>query len=75
MLEVINYSLMHRFTVNNLISINQHGFRAEFSCVTELFKVLEDWTTAIDLCESVDVIYLDILKAFDRLATLQQTII
>ena len=67
MLEsIIKDSLVHYFTVNNLFSINQHGFRAGFSCVTQLPKVLEDWTVAIDLGKSVDVIYLDFQKAFDR---------
>ena len=67
MLEsIIKDSLVHYFTVNNLFSINQHGFRAGFSCVTQLLKVLEDWTVAIDSGKSVDVIYLDFQKAFDR---------
>ena len=30
------------------------------------FKVLEDWTVAIDSGKSVDVIYLDFQKAVDR---------
>ena len=67
MLEsIIKDSLVHYFTVNNLFSTNQHGFRAGFSCVTQLLKVLEDWTVAIDSGKSVDVIYLDFQKAFDR---------
>ena len=64
--SIIKDSLSHHFTVNNLFSINQHGFQVGFSCVTQLLKVLEDWTTAIDLGQSVDVIYLDFQKAFNR---------
>ena len=54
MLEsIIKDSLVHYFTVNNVFSINQHGFRAGFLCVC-----LEDWTAAIDSGKSVDVNYL-----------------
>ena len=39
MLEsTIKDSLVHYFTVNNLFSINQHGFQAGFSCVCKYLK-------------------------------------
>ncbi len=51
---------------NDLISKNQHGFQAGKSCGTQLLTVFEDWTKALeDRSVSVDVIYLDIQKAFD----------
>ena len=33
--------------------------------VTQLLKVMEDWTTVIDSGSSVDAIYPDFQKAFD----------
>ena len=51
---------------NDLISKNQHGFQAGKSCGTQLLTVFEDWTKALeDRSVSVDVIYLNIQKAFD----------
>ena len=51
---------------NNLFAKSQHGFLAGKSCVTQLLEFLEDVTTALDRGEDVDVIYLDLSKAFDR---------
>ena len=42
------------------------GFLAGKSCVTQLLEFLEDVTSALDKGEDVDVIYLDLSKAFDR---------
>ena len=67
MLEcIIKDCLMKHFTINNLFAVNQHGFRPGHSCVTQLLKVMENWTNFIDSGASVDVIYLDFQKAFDR---------
>ena len=43
----------------------QHGFVSGRSCLTNLLTSLEDWTKEIDDGYPVDVIYLDIAKAFD----------
>ena len=34
--------------------------------MTQLINVMEDWTHAIECGKSVDLIYLDYSKAFDR---------
>ena len=44
---------------------HQRGFRAGRSCLTNLLTSLEEWTKAVDEGLAVDVIYLDIAKAFD----------
>ena len=51
--------------VFNLISACQHGFLAERSCVTQLFEVLDQIGTKLDREGQVDIIYLDMSKAFD----------
>ena len=43
----------------------QHGFVSGRSCLTNLLLSVEDWTEKIDNGSSVDIIYLDISKAFD----------
>ena len=53
-------------TDNNCFAKSQHGFLARKSCVTQLLEFLEDVTTALDIGEDVDVIFLDLSKAFDR---------
>ena len=50
------------------ISKNQRGFRSGHSCTTQLLECLEDWTQAIDNGSTVDIIYLDFCKAFDKVS-------
>ena len=64
---IIKDSLIKYFTINNLFAVNQHGFHAGHSCVTQLLRVIEDWTNVIDSGASIDVIYLDFQNAFDRI--------
>ena len=66
MLEsIIKDRLMQYFTSNNLLSSCQHGFRSSHSCVTQLLRVINDWSLALESGNSVDVVYLDLRKAFD----------
>jgi hypothetical protein len=50
---------------HNLFTTHQHGFRKGRSCVTQLIKVLDDWTEQLDNRNAIDTIYLDFQKAFD----------
>ncbi|KAK7094204.1 hypothetical protein V1264_007857 [Littorina saxatilis] len=50
---------------NNLICENQHGFVQGRSCVTHLLEALDDWTKILDEGGSVDIVYMDFMKAFD----------
>ena len=50
---------------NKLINKNQHGFMGKRSCLTNLLEFLEYITTQI-VVYTVDVIYLDFQKAFDK---------
>ena len=54
-----------RDNVFNLISACQLGFIAERSCVTQLVEVLDEIGTKLDRGGQVDIIYLDMSKAFD----------
>ena len=67
MLEtIVKSKLVNYFVKNNLFSTRQHGFCANHSCATQLINVLDQWTLALDSGNSVDIIYLDFQKAFDR---------
>ncbi len=49
-----------------MIKDAQHGFLPGKSCATNLISFLESITEAKDNVKSVDVIYLDFRKAFDK---------
>ena len=49
----------------DLLTDCQHGFSSKRSCNTQLLEVIEDLTIAIDNNEQVDMIFLDLKKAFD----------
>ena len=67
MLErIIKDHLLQYFIRNKFITSRQHGFHPGHSCETQLFHVLDDWTSALELEHQVDVIYLDLQKAFDK---------
>ena len=53
-------------TRNNFFSSEQHGFIKGKSCTTQLLEFLEDLTEILDEGKDVDVIYLDLCKAFDK---------
>ena len=48
-----------------LFTEHQHGFRIGHSCVTQFTDICEKWTEELDNCDSPDIIYSDIQKAFD----------
>ena len=52
--------------VFNLVSVCQHGFLAERSCVTQLVEVLDQIGAKLDRGGQIDIIYLDMSKAFDK---------
>ena len=66
MLEtIVKDRLMMYFTSCNLLSPCQHGFCSSHSCVTQLLQAVNDWSLALESGNSVDVVYLDLRKAFD----------
>ena len=63
--HIIKDHLLHYFNHNNFFTSRQHGFRPFHSCVTQLIQVMEDWTSVLESGHQVDVVYLDLQKAFD----------
>ena len=57
---------MHYMKTNKLFSRKQYGFIRGRSTTLQLLKVMEEWTQAPDLGNSIDIIYMDFKKAFDK---------
>ncbi|KAH0813908.1 hypothetical protein GEV33_008883 [Tenebrio molitor] len=49
-----------------IIPKEQYGFTKGKSVKTNLLSCLNDWSSLVDLGKSVDVVYLDFAKAFDK---------
>ena len=65
--ETILYHHIFKFLVTyNLLSPNQHGFRPNFSTVTNLLAFYSYVLHNLDRGVPVDSFYLDFVKAFDR---------
>ena len=59
---------MNHLYLNNILIDNQHGFRANHSCTTQLIAFIEDVSHALDHQKQVDIILLDFSKAFDTVS-------
>ena len=59
--EVIAYMCKVGF-----ISKHQHGFLAKHSTVTQMFECVNDCSFTLNICHSVDVIYVGFAKVFDK---------
>jgi len=64
--SIVRDVITQHLTKFNLILGSQHGFRRGRSCVTNLLAFLDKVTTYNDDKDSVDIIFLDFAKAFDK---------
>ena len=62
---IVKEQIMNHLLANDLLSDHQHGFVPGRSCSTQLLKVIDEWTNALDQGQPLDVVYLDFAKAFD----------
>jgi hypothetical protein len=63
---LVRDALVSYLETNKLLLTSQHGFRKGRSCLTNLLTFLDQVTDGLDRGESVDVIFLDFAKAFDK---------
>ena len=63
--SIIRDQLMTHLQSRNLLTDAQHGFRPGRSCATQLMLTIEEWSSMIERGEPVDVLYLDLAKAFN----------
>lgn len=66
--NIIYTNLMNHLQSNNFFSPLQHGFRAGFSCDTQLVEFTHDIAASINSGLQVDCIFLDFQKAFDSVS-------
>ena len=66
--QIIREHIFELLKENNLLSERQYGFISGRSTVLQLLTVLEKWTKIFDERNSVDVVYMDFQKAFDKVA-------
>jgi len=65
---VIRDLLVHHLESKQLITNSWHGFHQGRSCLTNILEFLDKATGCIDAGDSVDVIFLDFAKAFDKVS-------
>lgn len=64
--KLIRDRVVTLFVKNSSIPVEQHGFTSGASTVTQLSDCLFDWSLAISNGNSVDAVYFDLSKAFDK---------
>ena len=64
--RVVRKKLVEFFEINNIINANQHGFRKNRSCVTQLVFHIQNILDKLLTNDSVDSVYIDYAKAFDK---------
>ena len=64
--RVVRKHLVDYFENNELFPDNQHGFRKNRSCLTQLIEHVDSVLRSLNDGSEVDVIYLDFSKAFDK---------
>src|SRR5580698_3227567 len=64
--SIIKDHIVEHLNKYSLIKSSQHGFTKGKSCLTNLLEFFETVTKEVDQDNSVDLIYLDFAKAFDK---------
>ena len=65
---IIRDHLVAHMVSKNLFADSQNGFVPNRDCMSNLLLALEEWTQAIELGNSIDLIYTDFTKAFDSVS-------
>ena len=63
--RVFRKKIIKHIEENNLLSSNQHAFRAGRSCLTQLLEHMDHILKSLEHV-NIDVVYLDFAKAFDK---------
>ncbi len=65
--RVIRKKLVNYLENNKLLNSNQHGFRSNHSCITQLLSYVSDIFDNLIKNNETDCIYIDNSKAFDKI--------
>ena len=63
--KLVTRHIMAHLEDHDLLSPHQYGFRAGFSCTSQLIRLFHSWASALDKNKTSDVVFLDFEKAFD----------
>lgn len=63
--RLVKDHIVEYLSTNNVISTFQHGFMSQRSTESQLLVSITDWCSMLESGMYVDVVYLDISKAFD----------
>ena len=64
--KLVRKRIVDHMNVNDLFSDKQFGFISGRSTLLQLLSALEEWTSILDSGGYLDVIYMDFMKAFDK---------
>ena len=64
--SIIGDRIVYHLESQCLLRDSQHGFRKGKSCLTNLLTFLDRVTGSVDEGDAVDVVFLDLAKAFDK---------
>ena len=64
--SIIKDQIVQFLELNQLLRDSQHGFMSGRSCLTNMLDFLETVIKDLDVGNSVDIVYLDFAKAFDK---------
>src|SRR5271163_2407290 len=66
--HIIVSNIMLHADRNNILTINQHGFRRKLSCETQLLTFIQELHENLRKGYETDLILLDFAKAFDKVS-------
>ena len=64
--HVIYQSIMQHLEDKNILNSNQHGFKKNHSCETQLVSTIKDLVKGLDNGSEIDLQIFDFRKAFDK---------
>ena len=64
--SIVREKIIQHMRDNNLFSKHQYGFIDRRSTTLQLLYILDEWTEILDDGGTVDVVYMDFMKAFDK---------
>ena len=63
--KLVTRHIMAHLEDHDLLSPHQYGFRAGFSCTSQLIRLFHSRASALDKNKTSDIVFLDFEKAFD----------
>lgn len=66
--KIISLMIIYYLMKNDLLSPNQHGFLPRRSTTSQLLSTLNNWQNCFHSDDTVNVIYTDLAKAFDKVS-------